>query len=431
MADGTDNRGISKALRQLVDLGVVPAVAGPLEKTLERSAEALLTAVTRDVDAFSASANPDVLPELDEHIRSHLHAVRALLAGGSVPDFDFVIRHAERRAVQKFPLDAILQAYQQMHRLVADWVRDAALATADSDATVNRVVATTTSFTIEYIGVVSTLVISRYVRHTRVLAEAEGDRRTALLNTMLDGYDESDRQAASLLRRAGYLQQRQSYCVAVAQSVKPEEMQSPPRAQRMLESVTAAVAAAPLRAIGGIRDNLVVVIISGTRRRSGWTPARSAVADRAFPGLRRVGPAALIGLSSDVPSTSHIPRAAQEARLALDNASVANRVVRYSDIPFKDLLVARAGRELVAALPPWLDKFSAMDRRAKGALSDTLRAYADCNMNVLKAAERLAVHPNTIYARIQRIDDATGMNILRYHALTEMLLALDCAGSER
>ena len=48
-------------------------------------------------------------------------------------------------------------------------------------------------------------------------------------------------------------------------------------------------------------------------------------------------------------------------------------------------------------------------------------------MNVMKAAGRLAIHPNTIYARMQKIERITGRNPLEYHALTELLLVADCA----
>ena len=46
-------------------------------------------------------------------------------------------------------------------------------------------------------------------------------------------------------------------------------------------------------------------------------------------------------------------------------------------------------------------------------------------MNVLQAAKRLAVHPNTIYARAQKISDITGKSLLSYHDLTELLLATE------
>jgi len=52
-------------------------------------------------------------------------------------------------------------------------------------------------------------------------------------------------------------------------------------------------------------------------------------------------------------------------------------------------------------------------------------------MNVLKTAKALGIHPNTIYARMQKINDITGRNALGYHALTELLLATECAGQEQ
>jgi DNA-binding PucR family transcriptional regulator len=45
---------------------------------------------------------------------------------------------------------------------------------------------------------------------------------------------------------------------------------------------------------------------------------------------------------------------------------------------------------------------------------------------VLKAAERLGVHPNTVYSRLQRIIDITGLDARNYHALTELLIIADC-----
>jgi sugar diacid utilization regulator len=291
---------------------------------------------------------------------------------------------------------------------------------------VRRVVAAVTGLTGEYVSAASTLVTEEYVAQTRRLAEAEGDKRSALLNTLLGGYDESDRRAAQLLRRGGYLEQRQSFCVAVARSVDPREMESAARAQRMADAITAVLANAPLRYLVGVRDNRVVAIVSGTRRLSGWTAPQTLVADRVYPLLRQVGPAALIGLGSDVPSTSHIPRAAREAHLALDFATVANRVMRYTEIPFRQMLVTQARDAVQSALPAWLGAFLEANGKSKGALAATLRAYADADMNALRAAQRLSIHPNTLYARMQRIRDLAGLDPLSYHALTEMLLSIDC-----
>ena len=52
----------------------------------------------------------------------------------------------------------------------------------------------------------------------------------------------------------------------------------------------------------------------------------------------------------------------------------------------------------------------------------TLHAYPNANINALKAAERLNVHPNTIYARFQKLKDITGLDARSFHALSELLI---------
>jgi hypothetical protein len=427
MVDSIDFQAVPETLAPLRAAGVVPAIAGALRADRADALARLLDMAITDVSAYRDSANPDVLPELREHLDLHLETLCRLLADDLAGDFGFVRAHAARRAEQKFPLDAILQTYRCLHRVLSSWIRDAALEAADSDAHVRRVVAAVTDFAIEYTGSVGTIATTSYVNQTRRIAEAEGDRRSELLNTLLDGYDESDQRAARLLRRTGYLEQRQSYCVAIARSVNPAEMESLARAQRMADAIAAELDDSPIRTIIGIRDLHVVVVMSATRRLSGWTAPQSLLADRVYPHLRKVGPAALIGLSNDAPSTSHIPRALSEARFALEYANVAMRVMRASDIPFQQMLVSKARDGVQNALPAWLDALVNAD--TKGRLAATLRAYADCDMNVLRTAKHLDVHPNTIYARMQKIGDVTGLDALSYHSLTEMLLALDCRGA--
>ena len=264
-----------------------------------------------------------------------------------------------------------------------------------------------------------------------MLAEAEGDRRTELLNTLLSGFDESDSRTAQLLRRSGYLEQRQAFCVAVARSVDPREMESTARAQRMVESVGQVLRDTPVRSLIGVRDGLVTIVMSGTQRLSGWTAPQSLLAARVYPQLNQVGPAALIGLSNDAPSTSHVRRALNEARLALDFASVSNRVMPYSKIPFRHMMIRHARNNIQSALPVWLEGLQTADRKVRGSLSKTLRAYADANMNALQTAKDLSIHPNTIYSRMHRIADITGKNALAYHDLTELLLAIESDAEHR
>jgi DNA-binding PucR family transcriptional regulator len=87
--------------------------------------------------------------------------------------------------------------------------------------------------------------------------------------------------------------------------------------------------------------------------------------------------------------------------------------------------ISRA-KNFAAYSPIGRGTFFQADEKARGALVATLRSYANADMNILKAAEMLKVHPNTIYSRLQKILDITGLEARSYHALTELLLIADC-----
>jgi hypothetical protein len=423
MTSAHDRDALTQALGLLADAGVVPQAAPSLHRGMRAAGEGLRKTVISEIPAFSISANPHILPEVEQHAGEHLAEIARLLGGGKVGNFEFVRAHAQRRAEQRFPLEATLHAYRCGHQVLSRWMRDAAItATGNTE----RVVAAIADFAIEYTNAISTICAAEYVSRTRILAETEGDRRTELLNILVSGYDESDGRVARLLKRAGYLEQRLSFCVALVRSVDPLEMENPARAQRIVESIAEAVATTPIRTLLGTRDGVVTAVFSDTRRLSGWTAPQAQLAARIHSALLVLGPAVLTGISADQPSTAFIPAALREAAVALDFASVSERVVRFSELPIRRLLLHRAAGALKSALPPWITELASADVKAQGALIQTLRALADADLNVQQAARVLEVHPNTVYARLQRIDELTGLSSRRFHDLTELLLAADC-----
>lgn len=420
-----EDRGtLREVLALLAKAGVIPRAAAALDGAMADAGRALRDAVLAEIPAFAASGNPEILPGLDRHAGEHVEEIRRLFGGGEIGDFDFVRTHARLRAEQRFPLEATLHAYRCGHRVLSHWLRDAAVATGSKN--LGKAVSAVADFAIEYTNTISTITTSEYVAHTRLLAEAEGDLRTELLNVLLSGYDESDGRVVRLLKRAGYLEQRQSYCVVVAQSVNPAEMENHARAQRIVSAISEAVATASIRALAGVRNNLVTAVMSAGRRQSGWTAPQTTLAERIHPLLLVLGPAVLVGISSDHPSTSFVPKALHEATIALDFASVTHRVVKLSDLPIRSLLVHRGADYVRSAPPGWMAALVDADARASGALVQTLRAVADADMNMQKAARILGRHPNTVYTRLERIRDLTGLDGQRYRDLTELLLAADC-----
>jgi hypothetical protein len=350
-----------------------------------------------------------------------------LLSGGDAGDFGFVRAYAQRCAEQRFPLEATLEAQRCAQRVIARWLRE----TVENLAPVQPAAAgpALVDFAAVYTNVVSTVMAAEYVARTRSLAASESDSRAELLDILLKGFDESDARVARLLKRAGYLEQRQAYCVVLAQSTDPVEMENPARAQRVTAALQEALACLSVRTLAGVRNALAIALVACTRRVSGWTAPQSNLAGRLRDPLLTLGPAVLIGVSHDHPSTSYVPRAYQEAAAALSFARVTERVVLFSALPVRRLLLHRGGDYLRSVLPPWVAALADADDKGRGTLLQTLRAYADADMNVQKAAAQLAVHPNTVYARLERIRDVTALDPQRYHDLTDLLLAAECRGA--
>jgi len=419
-----DHPALKDSLSLLHSSAVLRNAGPPLDASAEKAAKALREAVLTEVPAFSKSGNPEILPSLAQHAGEHMQELRRLAIGGQIGDFAFVKAHAQRRAEQYFPLEAILHAYRCGHRILSRWLRDAAIAQHPRD--IENAVSAIADFSIEYTNTISTIMAAEYVAQTRILAEAEGDRRTELLNLLLSGYDEADARPARLLKRAGYLEQRHSYCVVVAQSINPAEMELPERAQRIVNAISDAIAATPIRMLAGIRNSMVTAVLSDVRRQSGWTAPQTNLALRLNPLLLTLGPAVVVGISTDQPSTSFLPRALQEATIALDFASVSRRVVQFSELPLRSLMLHRGGEYVRSVAPPWISSFVEADTKAKGSLIRTLRALADTDLNVQEAGRRLGVHPNTVYARLGRIKELSGLDGQRHHDLVELLLAADC-----
>jgi sugar diacid utilization regulator len=64
------------------------------------------------------------------------------------------------------------------------------------------------------------------------------------------------------------------------------------------------------------------------------------------------------------------------------------------------------------------------DRARGGALIATVRAFADADLNLRVAAERLQVHPNTAQYRLRRVQERSGRNPRRIADLLDLLVAM-------
>ena len=395
-----------------------PALAR-MTQTKDAISRQLRDAIDTAIPAFSTSRNPELRNDLEKHTQDLTSEFLQLIKGGKPDTFEFVRTFAKKRADQRFPLEATLQVYHTAHKVLEGWLVEALKTTRAEEATA-------ADLTQAIVNEAITTAASAYVAETRILTEVAGDQRTKLLTMLLEGYDESDPRLAEFLRSAGYVSTRHCYCVVLARAVDPSEMQNPARARRMLDAIDRVAQDAGFQRLADVRDNRVALVCSALSRKSGWTPHQVELANRLTSELAVVGPAALIGVSNDVRATSQIPAAYRQAQLALEFANVGRRVVSYSVIGFQRLLLHLAGDELQRMLPAWTESFFAADTKARGTLATTLQAYADADMNVIRTAETLKVHPNTIYARFDRITGITGLHPRTFQDLSELLLVAKC-----
>jgi len=421
-----DLRPLRQAHARLAELGVVPEALATMNAGARETVAALRREVLKDVRGFSESGNPRVLPELGEHAKAHVEELMRLFSGAELGDFAFVREHARLRAEQCFPLELTLHAYRCGHRVLSRWMRDGVAAARPNE--LDRAIAAVADFAIEYTDVISAVITAEYVTHTRVVSAAEGDRDAELLNVLLAGFDESDGRIARLLRSSGYLEQRLSYCVLAIRSHNPGEMDSPERVRRILTSLADLLAETNVRSLAGVRNGVVVAVTSLVRRQSGWTAPQSALAERLGAMLLQWGPSVIVGVSADHPSTSAIPHALREASAALDFAGVDRRVVQFQTLPVRSLLAHAGGAYVRATAPAWSAALFAADAQANGNLLNTLAALAETGLNVQEAGRRLGVHANTVYGRLTRIRDVTGLDGQRFYDLVDMLLAAECVG---
>ena len=59
---------------------------------------------------------------------------------------------------------------------------------------------------------------------------------------------------------------------------------------------------------------------------------------------------------------------------------------------------------------------------------ETLAAYLNCGRNVASAAKALHMHKNSLYYRVQRIEEAAGVDLSDEHTCFSLQLALALRG---
>ena len=112
---------------------------------------------------------------------------------------------------------------------------------------------------------------------------------------------------------------------------------------------------------------------------------------------------------------------AESARASLAGAAGVRALSQLSPLDYLVMLDDPTAHRLIR---PQVRAFVEDDLAAGGTLVETLRAYADSDLNAKVAAESLHVHVNTAYYRLERIAERTGYDLRSFGDLQALLVAV-------
>ena len=392
--------------------GVV-AVEASLEKLVSAAAEAIWA----EVPAYAASPDDQLRDDVTAHVRSiFLTFLAGLRTGQPVRRADFAAsrEQAARRVVQGITLADFLQAFRIGQLTLWQGVLDA----VGDDPVARDAALSIVAHIMQIVELGSTIAAEAYLAAQQQVV-AEGDRvRRDLLEDLLARRTSPAGPKRGLLRAAGLEPDTRLLVIAAALTGD------------LPEGVTVRDAAAGVtrdrRGLAVVRHDEIVGVMPLPQ---GGVAAAVTGLRRAWTDLARRGVRLAMGVSTVHAGLPEVPEAYAEAQAARDGLGGSPGVLALSALSSFDYLVLRDDETARRLIRPQVRQFVAEDLAVGGTLITTLVEFAACDMNAKTAAERLHLHVNTAYYRLERIAMRTGCDLRRLADVMELLIAVRLLGA--
>ncbi|HEY5858472.1 MAG TPA: helix-turn-helix domain-containing protein [Aldersonia sp.] len=395
----------------------VRRIVEAVESSLE---EVVATSVARtwaQVPAYSASPDPELREDLRLHVDAVFRTVLATMAEGRPArrsDFSITATQATRRVRQGVSLADFLQAYRLNQ--VSLWER--VVEAAGTDASSRDAALPLAAHVMQVIEVGSTVAAEAYMEaQQRQLAHSDRVRRD-LLEDLLAGRVVSPGPNQAMLRTVGI---EPSTELMVVSAVPAAHRLDGDHGTRDIASVGRDVFGVGNRGLAVVRRDEVVGIspVSGSGAARLITRLEQAQRD-----LTRQGLPLALGISTVRTGTSSVPEAYAEACVARDGLRGEPGVMALPMVSTFDYLVLRHDPTAQHLVRPELRQFVEEDLTRGGALIATFLEYVASDLNAKVAAERLHMHVNTAYHRLDRIAERTGCDLRSFPDVQEILIAV-------
>ncbi|HZE66914.1 MAG TPA: helix-turn-helix domain-containing protein [Sporichthyaceae bacterium] len=246
---------------------------------------------------------------------------------------------------------------------------------------------------------------------------ADRDRlRRDVVEDLLEGRPPLIGPRRGILDAAG-LRQDVPFVVASVQPIQAAED------TEVLGRVRAAVRFAEGRTAGG----LLVIRYDEVLGLFPTTDAGTVLAEglrAAHQELRRVGVDVRAGISTPQLGWDYVARGHREACTARDAVGESGGVSRVSAMSALNYLTLHEDETARRLIDPRVRAFVEDELSCGGSYLETLDAYVGANLNAKVAAERLGVHVNTAYYRLDRIAERTGQDLRTFEAVLDLVVAV-------
>lgn len=392
----------------------VPRIAAAVRASLDTIVTAATDAIWAEVPAYPGSGDEQLRADVTAHVRAIFLAFLDGLSSGQPArraDFAITREQASRRVAQGITLADFLQAFRIGQLTLWQGVLDA----AGSDPAARDAALLIVAQIMQVIELGSTVAAEAYVE-AQQHALAEGDRvRRDLLEDLLARRGPAAGPKRGLLRAAG-LGSGARLLVAVAALAGDL-----PEGVTLRDAAAGFTRAASPRGLAAVRQDEIVAItpVPKAGAAAAVTRLRRSCAD-----LQRRGIRLAVGVSTEHAGLPEVPEAYAEAHIARDGLGGAPGVLALPTLTSFDYLVLREDETARRLIRPQVRQFVADDLAAGGTLIATLTEFAACDMNAKTAAERLHLHVNTAYYRLERIAERTGCDLRRLADVMELLIAV-------
>jgi hypothetical protein len=368
----------------------------------------------------------DVAPEVISDLRAGATATVELLArtfaeGSTVrrEDVSVVRDLAARRVHQGVSLEEFVHAYRVA--LLAYW--DACADEASRLGISREAGFTLARSAIDAMDIITTQAAEAYLREENRLRTQSGRAARDLVERLIHGQPIDPRRrhpaapgldpTGQLLTVVGRVEQT-TLAVGDALQVSRDALE---------ESMSLGIA----RPLATIRHGELVLISAGTSPRAkiaSLRAARERIIEEHNIDVR-------YGVSIAPQGFATVQQAYREAALSLSYTSPSRPIVSLDDLSSLECALIGATATTKAVIAAKGNNLRALPDDDRAAAVETIRAFANADLNVAKAAAQMHVHPNTVRYRLQQIATKIGYDPRTFAGLVDLICILETTDNEQ